>query len=1478
MLAGLVRAVVTPADRLTAAPADERPPGRRRTGRRVLAATSLAALAALALAALAASSGAIITTFAGNGTAAATGDNGPAASASLNLPDSVAVTPAGVAYVADTVNNKIRRVTAGTITTAAGTGTAGHSGDGAAATAATLRGPSDVAVDGAGAVYVADTDNHVVRKISAGGTISTVAGTPGVAGYLGDGGAATAARLAGPTAVAVEADGDLLIGDSDNRVVRRVTPGGTISTVAGNNADGSGGDGGPATSASLRMPTDLAVLPDGGYLIADPTGNRIRKVSAAGTITTFAGTGTYGFSGDGGLATAATLGAPVGVAAGGGDVFIADTYNSRVRRVSPTGKITTVAGTTAGFGGDGGDATAAQLNLAKRVAVGPDGLYIADTNNHRVRRVLGLGAGPEPPTVSAVTPAGPANDNAPRVTGTAAADSTVRLYTDADCTSAIAGSGTAAAFASPGIAATVPGDATTVLYAAAVDADGDSSACSPTSVSYTEDSTPPGAASIGSAPTTRSADTTPTWTFTGPATLQCRLDGPDGAVEGWADCASPKTPAALTPDGVYTLSVRTRDSAGNTSTPATNTYTLDTTGPAAPAFGTTPDGDTNDPTPTFTFTGEADATFRCRMWREGVALGLATTCSSGHTPDLSGQADGAFTLRVHAVDALGNAGADAEVAFTLDRAAPAPASFDGTPATIGNDAGPQWPITVPSGATAECRLDLGEDEVADWAACSSPVTYALAADGAYTVGLRSRDAAGNRGAAVQHAYELDRVEPGQPALTSEPPSAGAGVSPAWAFSSETGATFECKVVRGTDLVADWTSCGSPRTVSLAGEVDGTYTFSVRATDTAQNTGDPRTDTYTLDRTAPAISASPAATGRNERPSWSFAAVGAAGYQCRLALDGEPVPAWATCTSPTEYDLTERPDGGYTFAVRALDPQGDPSAAVTDAYALDSTPPPAPAVGEQTAGIGSGAAASWAWTGEAGSDFECRLERNGAPTEAWAPCTSPRTADLTGAPDGTYRLGIRALDDVGNISTIASDEYVLDRLPPTPPSYSAAPAPAGNGPSPAWTFASDPGVLYECRLERDGGLVEDFVACASPRTYELAGRPDGTYVMLVRARDGAGNVAVTRSAPYGLDRAAPGATQVTAAPGATGNDRTPTWQFGAAGATAFECGLFRGGDVLSELSGCSGSWTFDLSGRPDGAYTFRVRGLDDVRNAGALVDDEYVLDTEAPEEPEIRGDESQQGGDESPTWRFTAEPGAIVECGLRRGDTVVSRMAACATPRSYDLAKADDGTYTFTVRATDAAGNVGRGATATYRLDRPAPTDEEPASAAAPAPPAAAPPAPDPVPAAAPSAGAPAAPETEATPAAKRRAAERREARREAAAAAATGRRDAAPDSGTAASPAASAPEREKKGLAGAAQKLGEVGKVVAEAAAVAAEKSAFPGLLLAFCGLFLVVQDRIDRRDPKLALAPIDADPELEFLPLDDLAADDSWKAPACPA
>jgi uncharacterized protein (TIGR03437 family) len=345
-----------------------------------------------------------IATIAGNGQFQFSGDGGPATRANLSLPTSVAVGNDGSLYVADASNSRIRKVSrTGLITTFAGNGLPGSKGDGGPATAASMV-PFAVTVDTAGNVYFTDSFSNNLRKVSPAGVVTLVAGN-GQSDYSGDNGPATAAALSFPTGVAVDGAGNIYIGDSGNNRIRKVSTDGIITTVAGNGKSDYAGDNGPATAAALHYPTGVAIDGVGNIYVADSSNNRIRKVSPAGLIATVAGNSSRGYSGDGLPATDFALDYPTGVAIDGqGNLYIADAGNYRIRKVSPTGSIATLAGIGKnenfgyGYSGDGGPATSAELNyccfnlppiFAGGIALDGNGnVYIADTNNNRIREVL----------------------------------------------------------------------------------------------------------------------------------------------------------------------------------------------------------------------------------------------------------------------------------------------------------------------------------------------------------------------------------------------------------------------------------------------------------------------------------------------------------------------------------------------------------------------------------------------------------------------------------------------------------------------------------------------------------------------------------------------------------------------------------------------------------------------------------------------------------------------------------------------------------------------------------------------------------------------------------------------------------------------------------------------------------------------------------------------------------------------------------
>jgi hypothetical protein len=349
-----------------------------------------------------------IITVAGNGQSVFSGDGGPATQAGLYYPVGIALDAAGDLFIGTDGNvNRVRRVSPdGIITTVVGSGKGTFSGDGGPATSAGVD-PVAMTVDSADNLYIADLGNDRVRKVSASGIITTLAGGGNPADGVGDGSPATSARLNGPTDVALDASGNLFIVETFGHRVRMVTPAGTISTVAGTGRAGFSGDGGPAAAAQLNFPISMAMDNAGHLYITDVGNHRVRMVGPDGTIRTVAGGGSPADGlGDGGLATEARLDTPIDVALdGAGNLFIADSRSRRIRRVGPVGIISTVAGTgEGGFSGDGGPATQAHLSGPFGLAIDKAGnLFFSDiprfvlpsnvesTGNQRIREVVGVG-------------------------------------------------------------------------------------------------------------------------------------------------------------------------------------------------------------------------------------------------------------------------------------------------------------------------------------------------------------------------------------------------------------------------------------------------------------------------------------------------------------------------------------------------------------------------------------------------------------------------------------------------------------------------------------------------------------------------------------------------------------------------------------------------------------------------------------------------------------------------------------------------------------------------------------------------------------------------------------------------------------------------------------------------------------------------------------------------------------------------------
>jgi hypothetical protein len=435
-------------------------------------------------------------------------------------------------------------------------------------------------------------------------------------------------------------------------------------------------------------------------------------------------------------------------------------------------------------------------------------------------------------------------------------------------------------------------------------------------------------------------------------------------------------------DGTYQVLARVTDVAGNTRDSAKQTITVDNSNPLAPTITAFPPNPSNSTAPSFSFAGEAGATFAC-----AIDGGAFTACTS--PKPYSGLATGSHTFQVRQTDTAGNAGPAASYTWMIDTTPPAAPSITANPPALTSSTSASFSFTGEAGASFSCQLDGGA-----FTGCPSPKTYSGLAPGSHTFQVRQTDTAGNTGPTAAFTWTIDTTAPAAPNITANPANPTNSTSASFSFSGEAGATIACQLDGG-----GFAACPSPKTYS--GLAAGSHTFQVHQTDTAGNTGPNATFTWSIDLTAPAapsITAHPSEPASSTSASFSFTGEGGATFQCQLDGGG-----FAACGSPETY--TSLSEISHTFQVRQTDGAGNMGLAASYTWTIDTTAPDTTI--DSAPSDPSGPDVTFAFSATEASSFACSLDGG-----AFVPCTSP--IDYTGLASGVSHLfDVRATDLAGN---------------------------------------------------------------------------------------------------------------------------------------------------------------------------------------------------------------------------------------------------------------------------------------------------------------------------------------------------------------------------------------------------------------------------------------------------------------------------------
>jgi hypothetical protein len=991
------------------------------------------------------------------------------------------------------------------------------------------------------------------------------------------------------------------------------------------------------------------------------------------------------------------------------------------------------------------------------------------------------------------------------------------------------------------------------VYTLVVTATDSAGNASTTTVSWTRDTKAP-VAPVVKAPKSPAQGRLPVFTVTdaeSPVTWTCSVTGPSVVtVTVCGPSATLDLSGAL--DGVYTLTVTATDPAGNTSLGGSATYTLDTTAPPAPTV-TAPGSPASNRGPSFTVTDtEAGVKWACSV--TGPSAVTILVCGPTTTVDLSSALDGVYTLSVVAIDAAGNTSPAGTATYTLDTTAP-PAPVIGMPPSPNNDLVPVFAITdTENGVRLTCLVTSPAGRTVFSGTCPADGRFDTNgfADGLYTLVVTATDAAGNASSTTV-TWVRDIVAPPAPVVVGPARSPAQNRSPAFTVTdTEAGVRFACTVTGPSTVTVS--VCGAISRLDLTGALDGVYTLTVTAIDAAGNVSGSDSASYTLDTTPPAtpnvgVNGSPA---QGRHPTFTITGIEAGGtLTCTLSgPTGSTATVPGACSDTVPLDLSGQPDGIYTVFVTVTDSAGNTSAAGSASYTLDTTPPAAPDVTPPTS-PDNDRTPTFVIDGEPGATLTCTVARYFQIVSTGL-CPADGVISLVGLDDGEFEITVVATDAAGNTGPETTVVYLLDT---TPPAAVVLTAPASPSPieQPVWLWTAEAGTTAVCTVTAtDGTVVQGPVACSSPFTGAFRRLADGTYMLTVVVTDAAGNSSPPATSAFILDRRAPVPPTVVP-PRSPDNTHHPKWLISGPRGAVLTCTLLSGRTVVLGPMDCPSDGIFSLAGLPDGTYTLRVTATDRAGNVSAASVTTYVLDTTPPRAPRLDYHSPTPSANTSPFWGFTLPAGTTGRCVLMHNGSVIASRNKCTGAVKFDLAGRPTGVYTVQIYAVDAAGNQSKPLVVTYVLGNKPPTPGPP------------PPPPPPT--------------------------------------GPTG------SGGGGHHPGGNKPGTGPTGPGGAVQhvidRITQVGSIlhnggkkavrdVGQAAGAvlpfihdrftedvssavqgvvdtlshAGGGTSFPLLLLMIVVLFLLVQNRIDRRDPKLALASVAADDTVEFRPPPSRGAD----------